>query len=139
LVLDTVDVSPRLSDAIDTARVYVAPAADDRSICLFVLYVTDASGTACTSVAFLGERGFYFLLRREGLPGPLTRIDIIGVANERVGAIRVDDAVKHATPNADGGFWLTLRAEDIKGGVPRAVAAYDRNDSRLSSLALPAP
>ena len=124
----------------DSGRVYVAPTADNKSLCLIVAFDDGGSATGCGSVAeFLGTRGFHVLIGTAGRPGSLARMRIIAVTAAHVAelAARMPHSRVNATPNADGGLWTTLDGSALAQGLPTALVSYDQHGNEVGSLDMP--
>jgi hypothetical protein len=124
----------------NSGRVYVAPTADNKSLCLIVAFDGGGSATGCGSVAeFLGTRGFHVLIGTAGRPGSLARMRIIAVTAAHVTKLvaRMPHSRVNAAPNADGGLWMTLDASALAQGLPTALVSYDEDGNEVGSLDMP--
>jgi hypothetical protein len=121
------------------SSVYVAPSTDGNGLCLVA---TEAGGTAFSCApadTFVAQNGVALLIRSEGLPGPVSKLQLIGVTSADVSALelRGNGPTRRVQASPDGGFWITLDRSDLAAGKPQTVKTFGPGGAVRGTLSLP--
>jgi hypothetical protein len=127
--------SRRVLTTGDGTSLFVTKSQDSNLLCL-VAVTGGAFGFGCTTAdQFFADRGFNILVREEGgvVPTAMTVMGVVSSDTARVTAVSGALSIASVTPNANGGFVMSLSG----GGIHAVLSGESVAGHPLKAFSLP--